>query len=344
MEMRHHAFRFGTDYTRLETVLGLLAPSTGTFALDAGTMSLPIEPDGFNDPNDLITGITYVKAAEFVGMIETLMGKEQFAVGLDRYHTRYRHGNATWQQWIGAMEEVSGQDFMNMARTWLKQTGFPVLDAAGTYDPGNRRYTLTLAQAVPDGGRPWVFPFRAALVDATGRDISETLVRVEKPTETIVFENVDDPAFLSLNRSYSFYGKVEPDPRDDRLRLQVLVDHDFVNRYIALYHLSGRELVRLIGNPGEKPSRNLQHSISGSSPTGSLRMPLGGFPSPCSTRSTTRSMPTGTVLSTWRGKRSSRQLHRDTGKRSGTFTVRTPGKFPLRRPLKTRFRPSGNGR
>ncbi|MCG7854518.1 MAG: M1 family metallopeptidase, partial [Methanoregulaceae archaeon] len=103
MENKYHARLFGEDYSRLQTVLGLFAPSTGTFALDAGSASLPIEPDGFNDPNDLITGITYVKAAEFVRMIETLMGKEQFCRGLDRYHTRYRHGNATWQQWIAAM-------------------------------------------------------------------------------------------------------------------------------------------------------------------------------------------------------------------------------------------------
>ncbi|NYT07291.1 MAG: DUF3458 domain-containing protein, partial [Methanomicrobiales archaeon] len=103
MENACHARFFGEEYSRLETVLGLFAPSTGTFALDAGAVSLPIEPDGFNDPNDLITGITYVKAAEFVRMIETLMGKEQFVRGLDLYHTRYRHGNATWQQWIAAM-------------------------------------------------------------------------------------------------------------------------------------------------------------------------------------------------------------------------------------------------
>ncbi len=81
IEDQYHAFLFGDTYTRLQTVLTLFAPSNGIFALDSGSMSMPVEPDGFNDPNDLITGITYVKAAEFVRMIETLMGKELFAKG-----------------------------------------------------------------------------------------------------------------------------------------------------------------------------------------------------------------------------------------------------------------------
>jgi aminopeptidase N len=78
VESGYHAYLFGEAYNRLKTVLTLYAPSTGTFALDSGSASMPIEPDGFNDPNDLITGITYVKAAEFVRMIETVMGKEWF--------------------------------------------------------------------------------------------------------------------------------------------------------------------------------------------------------------------------------------------------------------------------
>ncbi|MDH7510112.1 MAG: M1 family metallopeptidase [Methanolinea sp.] len=254
MENRYHAYLFGEDYSRLETVLGLYAPSTGTFALDAGSTSMPIEPDGFNDPNDLITGITYVKAAEFVRMIETLMGKEQFVRGLDLYHSRYRHGNATWQQWVSAMEEVSGQDFSGMARTWLKQTGFPVVTVRGRYDPDRRIYRMTVRQHVPQKGGYWTFPFRAALVDGGGHDIAETLVRIKGPKTEITFPDVDEPAFLSLNRGHTFYGKVSPDAGPSELFLQAVFDGDRVNRFIALYRLAEREMIRLVEEPGSVPS------------------------------------------------------------------------------------------
>jgi len=254
VEEKYHAFLFGDRYTRLQTILTLFAPSNGIFALDSGSMSMPIEPDGFNDPNDLITGITYVKAAEFVRMIETLMGKEIFARGLDLYHTRYRHGNATWKQWISAMEEVSGQEFTAMARTWLNQTGFPLLKVSGRYDANNHRYHLSLVQSYPEHGSPWTIPFQATLVDAEGDEIAGILTRVSAPKDEILFENVERPAFLSLNRNYSFYGRVENDADPRTLRLQALKDSDLVNRFLALYRLSGQEMIRLVEHPDENPS------------------------------------------------------------------------------------------
>ncbi|OPZ44474.1 MAG: Leucyl aminopeptidase [Euryarchaeota archaeon ADurb.BinA087] len=254
MENKYHARLFGEDYSRLKTVLGLYAPSTGTFALDAGSASLPIEPDGFNDPNDLITGITYVKAAEFVRMIETMMGKEQFVRGLDLYHSRYRHANATWQQWISAMEEVSGQHFSGMTRTWLKQTGFPIVTVSGRYDHDQRRYTMIVKQTLPEQGVSWDFPFRAALVDKDGNDLAERIVRIDTVETAIAFDNVEEPAFLSLNRGYSFYGKVIADADPKTLQIQAVRDRDRVNRYIALYRLAEQEIIRLIKDPGKEPS------------------------------------------------------------------------------------------
>ena len=254
MENKYHARLFGEDYSRLQTVLGLYAPSTGTFALDAGSASLPIEPDGFNDPNDLITGITYVKAAEFVRMIETMMGKEQFVRGLDLYHSRYRHANATWQQWISTMEEASSQNFSGMARTWLKQTGFPIVTVSGRYDHDQRRYAMTVKQTVPGQGVSWDFPFRVALVDKDGNDLAERIVRIDAPVTAIAFDNVEETAFLSLNRGYSFHGKVIADADPKTLQIQAVSDRDRVNRYIALYRLAEQEIIRLIKDPGKEPS------------------------------------------------------------------------------------------
>ena len=97
VEEQHHAFLFGEDYNRLGRVLELLAPASGTFALDAGAASMPIIPDGFNDPNDLITSVTYVKAPEYVRMVEALIGKDTFVRGLDRYFKKFKHSNAATQ-------------------------------------------------------------------------------------------------------------------------------------------------------------------------------------------------------------------------------------------------------
>ncbi|HOF95726.1 MAG TPA: M1 family metallopeptidase [Methanoculleus sp.] len=263
IENRHHAFFFGEAYSRLQTVLDLLDPVAGTLVLDRGAGSMPIEPDGFDDPNDLITGVTYVKAPEFVRMIETLMGKETFAVGLALYHDRFRHKNASTDDWIRCMEEVSGQDFTGMAAVWLKEKEYPVLTVAPSYDPAARRFTLACRQNRSPGGRPREFPFRFALADADGRDIAERTVRIAGEEEEVVIDDVDRPAFLSLNRGYSFYGKVVYRPPEDELYLQAAKDADIVGRFTAFNALAGHEMLRLLEDPGAAVSSRFADLCAG---------------------------------------------------------------------------------
>ena len=254
VENQHHAFFFGETYSRLQTVLDLLDPVAGTLTLDRGAGSMPIEPDGFNDPNDLITGVTYVKAPEFVRMIETLMGKEAFSRALGRYHDRFRHANASRADWIRCMEEASGQDFAGMAAVWLKEKEYPVLTVTPGYDPDSRRFTLSYRQNRSPGGRFWEFPFRFALVDAGGWDIGEATARITGDAGEIVLDGVDRPAFLSLNRGYSFYGKVAYQAPEDELYLQVERDPDTVGRFTAFLALADREILRLLEDPGAEVS------------------------------------------------------------------------------------------
>ncbi len=256
VEEQHHAFFFGEDYQRLSRVLELLAPASGTFALDSGAASMPIIPDGFNDPNDLITAVTYVKAPEYARMIESLIGKDTFVRGLDRYFKKFKHSNASTQDWIEAMEEESGQPLKEMSETWLRQKKFPVVEVSAEYDRVARKFTLFLNQKYPDGGKPWEFPFRAALVDENGDDLAEVLERVSGEATEITIENVDIPAFLSLNRGYSFYGKLVYRASQDELLMQVRKDTDTIGRFTAFYTLVDREKLRLLKNPEARPSED----------------------------------------------------------------------------------------
>jgi aminopeptidase N len=252
VENQYHAFHFGDDYTRLQTVLSLLAPA-GTLDLDSGAASMPVEPDGFNDPNDLITDITYKKAPEFIRMVETLMGKEVFVRGLDLYHRRHRHGNATREQWVRAMEEASGQSFAPMAEAWLKQTGFPTLSVQTAWDPGRSVMALNLRQYGDDPRKRWIFPVRIALVDKEGNDITEVLHRVGKESETLELKSDQQPAFVSVNRGYSFYGRVLYDAPPAHLYLQARHDSDIVTRYLAYAAIMDREKQKMLEDPKAGP-------------------------------------------------------------------------------------------
>ncbi|MDD1666886.1 MAG: M1 family metallopeptidase, partial [Methanomicrobiales archaeon] len=228
VENQDHAFLFGADYNRLQTALTLLSPEGGTLALDSGAMAMPIEPDGFNDPNDLITAVTYVKAPEFVRMVETLMGREAFARALHLYHSRFRHGNASRADWIACMEEVGKQDFSGMSEVWLKETGYPVVTVDQAYDEATRTCTLSLQATRSKSGKSWEFPFSWALMGQKGEVLAEGMHHVRTDREVITVSGVDRPAYASLNRGYSFYGKVLSRPGEDALYLQARTDPDAV--------------------------------------------------------------------------------------------------------------------
>jgi len=94
----------------------------------------------------------------------------------------------------------------------------------------------------------------AALVDSEGNDIAEFTEWIASEKAEISVENVDMPAFISVNRGYSFYGKVVRDVSDDELLLQVEKDGDMINRFVAYYTLVDREKMKLIADEDARVS------------------------------------------------------------------------------------------
>ena len=243
----------GEDYERLQRIITLLAPG-GTFDKDSSIISMPIEPDGFNNPDELITDVTYVKAPEFIRMIQLLMGKELFVKGLDLYHRTYKHSNATRQQWVECMEKVSGMKFKEMGETWLKQTNFPIINIKSKYYSG--KCTININQEKIKGKKPWEFPLEVALINKNGKVTSSTLKRIKDYNNKIVFNKIKKPEFISLNRGYSFYGKVKYKQSLNELYKQVNLDPDIISKYIAFYKISENEKYNLLKNRKKQVNSN----------------------------------------------------------------------------------------
>ncbi len=82
------------------------------------------------------------------------------------------------------------------------------------------------------------------------------LERISGENAEIVIENVDMPAFLSLNRGYSFYGKLVYKTSQEELLIQVRKDSDIIGRFTAFYTLVDREKLRLLKVPNAVPSED----------------------------------------------------------------------------------------
>ncbi len=239
---------------RIEDVVYL---RTHQFAEDAGPMSHPVQPDAYMEINNFYTLTVYEKGAEVVGMIHSLLGDEKFRQGSDLYFSRHDGQAVTIEEFVGAMEEVSGQD-LKQVRRWYKQSGTPVIDVTSHYDPEAKTYSLTFVQSCPatpgqSQKKPFVIPIKFGLVGADGQDLplnnqgdQSMVFSLYETSQTLVFENLQQPPVPSLLRGFSAPVKLNYNYSSDQLAHLMANDSDGFNRWDAGQKLSLQVLNKLI--------------------------------------------------------------------------------------------------
>lgn len=252
VERQFMADNFDPAFVRLNQVESIRAPLLGPLTIeDAGHFGRIVR-DGFNDPEELIDGVTYVKAAEVIRMLRLLIGAEAFQAGKTLYFTRYRFGNANTDQFFACFEEVSGTDLGEFKNEWLYRIGYPKVSATTAYEDGGR-YRMRFCQGLEEGKRPFVLPISVALVDGEGRDIkgTERVFTFREKEAELVFEGLPSPpAFASMNRDSSFYGTFSHANADpNTLAMQTRLDPNAYNRVDAMRKLTDIERVRLLKDP-----------------------------------------------------------------------------------------------
>ena len=141
-------------------------------SLDGLRNSHPIEAL-VNNPSEireLFDAISYSKGGSVLRMLEHFLGEEMFRKGLRRYLTVHQYANARTEDLWKALEEESGQPVTALMDSWVKQTGYPLLqvETARGQDrvslrlrQGRFLYDNLLGQSPPDGSR-WQIPLSVA--------------------------------------------------------------------------------------------------------------------------------------------------------------------------------------
>ena len=244
---------FDPSFIRLNQVDSIRNPLLGPLAIEDSGHAGRIVREGFNDPDELIDGVTYVKAAEVIRMLRLILGPEKFHAGKTLYFSRYRNSNADTDQFFECFEEVSGISLEQFKREWLYRIGYPKVTATTGYDPNAKRYRIHLRQEVAAGQPPFHLPIELALVDKNGKDIEGThqVFQLKEAEAELVFNDIPEPpAFASMNRDYSFYGTfIDKNADPDVRALQARLDPDFYNRVDAVRQLTDIERIRLLHDP-----------------------------------------------------------------------------------------------
>lgn len=104
----------------------------GAMSLDALKSSHPIDVK-VNKPSEvreIFDEISYNKGGTILRMLENFLGEQNFRKGLKNYLTRHKYGNATTEDLWNTLEKVSKKPVRKMMNSWVRQVGYPIIEAA----------------------------------------------------------------------------------------------------------------------------------------------------------------------------------------------------------------------
>ena len=222
---------------RIEDVRALRAAQ---FPEDAGPLAHPVRPDSYIEIANFYTSTVYVKGAELIRMLHTLLGPETFRAGSDLYFDRHDGQAVTCEDFVKAMEDASGRDLAGF-RLWYGQAGTPKVTASLGRD--GDQALLRLDQKVPPTPgqpvkRPMPIPLRLALFgEKSGEKLEERLVVLETESQELRLDAAGERPILSINRGFSAPVIVETDRSRSDLSFLSAHDDDPFARYEAMQQL-----------------------------------------------------------------------------------------------------------
>ncbi|MFR9674807.1 aminopeptidase N [Streptomyces sp. TR06-5] len=107
-------------------------------------------------------GITYAKGASVLKQLVAYVGRDAFLEGARRYFRRHAWGNTRLQHLLAVLEETSGRDMGEWAKSWLQTAGVNSLTPEVTPDAEGRVGELAVLQEAPES-HPVLRPHRVAV-------------------------------------------------------------------------------------------------------------------------------------------------------------------------------------
>ncbi len=260
---------------RIEDVIRL---RTHQFAEDSGPMSHPVRPNSYLAIDNFYTMTVYEKGSEVIRMIETLIGREAFRKGSDKYFELFDGQAVTTDDFIFAMSEgvkaTGGSRDFTQFKNWYDQAGTPVIKVTTRFLPSEKKFEITIKQScAPTAGQPEKKPYLIPVaIGLLGRDpetgggvdlIPTRVLELTKPEQTFTIEEIGEKPVLSLLRGFSAPVKAECEFSVEELSFLIANDSDPVARWEATQHLMLKTLKTKVaaGNSADAAVTSLETAL-----------------------------------------------------------------------------------
>lgn len=259
---RDQEFSSDMNARSVQRIADVKALQERQFVEDASPTAHPIKPDAYIQINNFYTATIYEKGAEVIRMIHTMIGEESFRKGMDLYFETFDGQAVCTEDFLWAMQEASGFNLDHFS-LWYCQSGTPEVDINTRFNAEEARFELSVIQSylspTQSDQKPYLFPFKIGLIDQEGNDldlqlrssdmqpfIDRGILLISQENETFVFEGIQSPPIVSLNRGFSAPVKVHTAYSLEEYAFLMAHDSDEFNRFEASQTLAGMVLHKLI--------------------------------------------------------------------------------------------------
>jgi aminopeptidase N len=224
------------------------------FPEDQGPTSHPIKPDSYIEINNFYTMTIYEKGAEVIRMIETLLGREGFRKGMNKYFELFDGQAVRTEDFIHAMSVANNNFDFTQFKNWYWQNGTPIVHATTKYDAAKKEFTISMKQELPTnapkGAQFYHMPMKIGLIGKDGKDIpqKQTLFELKSEKHDFVFSDIQEKPIASLNRNFSAPIKLITDHSFSDLLFLMAHDSDAFNRYEASQVVAKNIMEKLIAD------------------------------------------------------------------------------------------------
>ncbi|PPR60977.1 MAG: Aminopeptidase N [Alphaproteobacteria bacterium MarineAlpha4_Bin2] len=238
--------RFGS-VKRIQDVRTLRARQ---FPEDAGPLAHPVRPASYIEINNFYTATVYEKGAELIRMLQTILGRDAFTRGVQRYLSDNDGRSATVEDFIAAMESETGADLTHFM-DWYGRSGTPKLTVEKEFDVEGRCCTITLKQSADattgEANRgPLHIPVRLSLLGPTGEAFplrldgeamtegnTARIVELRDASSRIEFVDIDYDPVVSALQDFSAPVTLSAGLKDRDRAFLMAHDPDPFNRWEA---------------------------------------------------------------------------------------------------------------
>ena len=191
----------------------LLSHHPTAYSEDRSGGSHPIQQtlENLKDAGSLYGGIIYQKAPIVMRQLEKLMGAEAFQKGLQQYLKEFSYTNATWDDLIFILDELTPVSLKEWSNVWVKEPGMPHLLSTVSTDEDGYMKEFTIQQLkTSHSGQYWQQETEMALFYA------DTIIKIpvvlnSSKTQIPVTQKLKKPLAILPNASAIGYGYFQLD-------------------------------------------------------------------------------------------------------------------------------------